>query len=129
MQAVSKESINCGAEKQRLKNKFPLKSSVVLHHTDDEANGDGLLSHIAAVKSSNHLLHIPRKSPQSQIRGLEVFLVKLVHNAVDGLVGDDADDGVVQGRPGVGAVVRFARVAAVAFDFVPFCKTLDSVVV
>ena len=42
MQAVSKESINCGAKKQRLKNTSPLGLSVVLNHTDDETEGDGL---------------------------------------------------------------------------------------
>ena len=55
--------------------------------------------------------------------------MKLVHNAVDGLVGDDADDGVVQGRPGMGAVVRFARLAAVPFDFVPLGVALHAIVV
>ena len=55
--------------------------------------------------------------------------MQLVHDAVDGLVGDDADDGVVQGWPGVGAVVRLARVAAMTFNLIPFCKTLDAVIV
>ena len=78
---------------------------------------------------SNHLLHIPAESPQPQIRSLEVLFVQLVEDAVHSLIGDYADDGVVQGRPGVRAVVRFARVAAVAFDFVPLGEALHAVVV
>ena len=79
--------------------------------------------------SSNHLLNPPAESPQPQIRGLEVFFVQLVEDAVHLVVVDDADDGVVQGRPGMGAVVRLARVAAVTFDFIPFGEALRAVVV
>ena len=55
--------------------------------------------------------------------------MQLVEDAVCLVVVDDADDGVVQGRPGMGAVVRLARVAAMAFDFVPFGEALRAVVV
>ena len=96
---------------------------------DDETEGDGLHRHIAAVKSSNHPLHIPRKSPKPQIRGLEVFFVQLVEDAVHLVVVDDADNGVVQGRPSMGAVVWLTRLTAVAFDFVPFSEALRAVVV
>lgn len=102
---------------------------MVLHHAEDEADGDGLHSNIAAVKSSNHPLHSPEKGPKPQFRGFAVFFFQLFQDAVDGTIRDDANDGVVQGWPGVCAVVRLTSFAAVAFDFVPFCKTLDTVVV
>ena len=81
------------------------------------------------VISSNHFLNPPTKSPQTQIWGLEVFFVQLVEDAVHSIVGDDADDGVVQGRPGVRAVVRLASLAAVAFDFIPLGEALHAIVV
>ncbi len=55
--------------------------------------------------------------------------MQLVEDAVHLVVVDDADDGIVQGRPGMGAVVRFTRLAAVALDFVPFGKALRAIVV
>ena len=55
--------------------------------------------------------------------------MQLVEDAVHLVVVDDADDGVVQGRPGMGAVVRLARIAAVAFDFVPFSEAFRAVVI
>ena len=79
--------------------------------------------------SSNHLLNPPAKSPQPQIGGFEVFFVQLVEDAVHFVVVDDADDGIVQGRPSMGAVVRLARVAAVTFYFIPLGKALRAVVV
>lgn len=78
---------------------------------------------------SNHFLHIPAKSPQPQVRGLEVFFVQLVEDAVYFVVVDNADDGIVQGRPGVGAVVRLTRVAAVTLDFVPFGEAFCAVII
>jgi len=76
-----------------------------------------------------HPLHIPHESPQTQSWGFEVFLVQLLEDAVHLVVVNDADDGVVQGRPGMGAVVRLARLAAVAFDFVPLGEALHAIVV
>ena len=105
------------------------ESSVVLHHAEDEADGDGLHSNIAAVKSSNHPLHSPEEGPKPQLGGFAVFFFQLLQDAVDGTIRDDADDGVVQGRPSMGAVVWLARFAAVALDFVPFGEALDAVVV
>ena len=84
---------------------------------------------MARLIESNHLLNAPRKRPQSQIRGLEVFFVQLVEDAVHLVIIDDADDGIVQSRPCMGAVMWLARVAAVAFDFVPFGEALRAVVV
>ena len=55
--------------------------------------------------------------------------MQLVEDAVHLVVIDDADDGIVQGRPGMGAVVRLSRLATVALDFVPFGKALRAVVV
>ena len=81
------------------------------------------------IMLSDHLLDIPAKSPQPQIWGLEVFFVQLVEDAVHLVVVDDADDGIVQGRPGMGAVVWFARVAAVTLDFIPFSETFYAIVV
>ena len=78
---------------------------------------------------SDHLLDIPAERPQPQIWGFEVFFVQLVEDAVHFVVVDDADDGVVQSGPSVGSVVRFARVASMAFDFVPFRETLRAIVV
>ena len=53
--------------------------------------------------------------------------MQLLEDAVHLVVVDDADNGVVQGRPGVRAVVRFTRLAAVAFDFVPLGKACYSI--
>ena len=55
--------------------------------------------------------------------------MQLVEDAVHLVVVDDADDGVVQGRPGMGAVVRIACLAAVTLDFVPFREAFRAVVV
>ena len=55
--------------------------------------------------------------------------MQLVEDVVHLVVGDDADDGVVQGRPSVGAIVRIARLAAVPLDFVPLGEALHAIVV
>ena len=55
--------------------------------------------------------------------------MQLLEDALHFVVIDDAEDGVVQGGPGVGAEVRLARVAAVSLDFVPFGEALHAVVV
>ena len=55
--------------------------------------------------------------------------MQLVEDAVHLVVVEDADDGVVQGRSGMGAGVRLARIAAVAFDFVPLGEALHAIVV
>ena len=55
--------------------------------------------------------------------------MQLVEDAVHLVVIDDADDGVVQDRSGMGAVVRITRLTAVTLDFVPFGEALRAVVV
>ena len=49
----------------------------------------------------NHFFHIPRKSPQPQIQGLEVFFVQLVEDAVLGFVGDDGASYLAEVSEGV----------------------------
>ena len=79
--------------------------------------------------SSNHLLNPPAESPQPQVRGLEVFFVQLVEDAVHLVVVDDADDGIVQGRPGMGAVMRLSRLATVAFYLIPLGEAFRAVII
>lgn len=55
--------------------------------------------------------------------------MQLVEDAVHLVVVDDADDGIVQGRPGMGAVVRLSRLATVAFYLIPLGETFRAVVV
>ena len=55
--------------------------------------------------------------------------MQLVEDAVHLVIVDDADDGIVQGRPGMSAVVRLSRLATVAFYLIPLGEALHAVVV
>lgn len=70
--------------------------------------------------------NVPAEGPQSQFGRLRVFFAELPQNGRGTVIIHKGEDGVVQGRPRMGAKVRIAGRVAVTFDFVPFGITFDS---
>ena len=76
-----------------------------------------------------NLLGIEHEGADALLLGREVELVDVVEQRCHLFVRHEGQDGGVQGRPGVRAVVRLAVVAAAALHLVPVGEPADFVLV